>query len=99
MPYVRVSILEPKAGHREHVRGLVTNLAEFFSKQPGFIDGYTLDSDTLLGRVTVWEAESDADHAAQSDHVLAVRSQLNQEVLERTHEEHGFQGTSIKPTS
>ena len=52
------------------------DLLAFFSAQPGFIDGYRLASNDQVGRVTIWESEAAAEQAANSQHTLAVRSQL-----------------------
>ena len=100
MPYVRVSLMQPKAGRHTEVRELLDDLAGFFAQQPGFIEGYGLhSSDSLVGRVTVWESADAADAAAQSNHVLAVRSRLNTDVEDGSHQEHAFEGTRFTPTS
>ncbi len=98
MPYVRVSLMQPKAGRHAQVSELAGELAEFFAKQPGFVEGYALHStDALVGRVTVWDSEAAADAAAQSTHVLAVRSRLNNDVENGSHQEHAFEGTRFTP--
>ena len=100
MSYVRVSLMQPRPGHDSGVNELLTELADSFAQQPGFIEGYQLHSkDALLGRVTVWESEASADHAAQSTHVLALRSRLNPEVEAGSHQEHAFEGTRFAPAS
>ncbi len=76
MPYVRFTLLTPRDGNRERVQQLQDQLLAFFAAQPGFEDGYRLTSNDRLGRVTVWSTESEADAVANSQHVLALRSQL-----------------------
>ena len=94
MPWVRMSLMKPKAGRQAEVDQLLTELADFFAEQDGFLEGYILHAkDGLVGRVTIWETEASADHSAQSTHVLAVRSRLNPDVEEGSHEEHAFEGT------
>jgi quinol monooxygenase YgiN len=97
MPYIRVSLMQPKDGRADEVRSLLEDLANYFKIQPGFIEGYSLHSPALIGRVTVWDSDSAADAAAQSDHVLAVRSQLNADVIAGSHEEHAFEGVRFAP--
>ena len=94
MPWVRVSLMKPKAGRQAEVDQLLTELADYFAEQDGFVEGYILHAkDGLVGRVTIWETEASADHSAQSNHVLAVRSRLNPDVEDGSHEEHAFEGT------
>jgi quinol monooxygenase YgiN len=98
MPYIRVSLMQPKSGRQAEVAELLGELADFFTQQPGFVEGYKLVSkDGLVGRVTVWDAEAAADRAAQSTHVLAVRSRLGADIEEGSHEEHAFEGDRFVP--
>ncbi len=98
MAYVRVSLMQPKASRHAEVKELMDELAHFFAKQAGFLEGYGLySSDALVGRVTVWDSEAAADAAAQSTHVLAVRSRLNNDVEAGSHQEHAFEGTRFAP--
>lgn len=98
MSYVRVSLMEPKAGRHAEVKRLMDELATYFAQQAGFVEGYGLHSkDALVGRVTVWESESAADAAARSTHVLAVRSRLNDDVIDGSHQEHAFEGERFAP--
>jgi quinol monooxygenase YgiN len=99
MSYVRVSLMQPRSGRAAEVREHLDELADFFAKQAGFIEGYTLySSDALVGRVTVWESEASADHAATSTHVLAVRSRLDAVIEPGSHQEHAFDGTRFAPS-
>jgi hypothetical protein len=94
MPYVRVTLMRARAGGEDRVRDLTRQLVDFFSDQPGFITGYSLDPvepDGYLGRVGVWETPEAADRAAQTPHDLSLRSELNM-VLEE-HIEYSFTGT------
>ncbi|HEY8489908.1 MAG TPA: antibiotic biosynthesis monooxygenase [Dehalococcoidia bacterium] len=80
MPYIRVSLMRPQVGREEEVERLLTDLLRFFQGQKGFIAGWrvsALDRSGEVGRITVWESEEDADHAANQQHVMAVRSELN----------------------
>lgn len=92
MPYVRLSLMKPSPGRGEAVVKMLDELLASFAKQPGFIAGYRLVEpieDGEVGRITIWESEEMADHAAVSEHVLAVRSQLHLSI-EAGHQERGF---------
>jgi heme-degrading monooxygenase HmoA len=85
MAYVRLSIMKPLPGSESELHAAQKDLLKFFAQQPGFVDGYILraqDGSGEVGRVGIWESESHADHAANSDHVLAVRSELMRLVRE-----------------
>ena len=77
--YVRLSLVEAKEGHEAEVTKIEDDLMAFFTKQPGYIHGYQIlggDSMGRVGRLTLWESDHAADHAAQTPHVLAQRSEL-----------------------
>ena len=79
MLYVRISLMHPKSGHEGDVASMMDKLVAYYSLQTGFIAGYKLaaaDGSADIGRVTVWDNGEHADAVAQSDHVLAVRSEL-----------------------
>jgi len=79
MPYIRISLTEPKPEHIEETRGVHRELLRFDKTLPGFIDGYfaeDMESAHRMGRVTFWEGKADADHAAQQQHTLTLRAQL-----------------------
>lgn len=85
MAYVRLSIMKPLPGSESELQAAHKDLLKFFSQQPGFVDGYILraqDGSGEVGRVGIWESESHADQAANSDHVLSVRSELMRLVSE-----------------
>jgi hypothetical protein len=56
-------------------------LLEFLATQSGYVRGYKLVRtcpDPRIGRLTVWQSERDVDQAANTQHVLPVRSELMQ---------------------
>lgn len=98
MPYIRISLMRSKDASSTEAAGIVDNLIKYMASQPGYITGWRMtaqDGTGLLGRVTIWETETDADRAAQTDHVLALRSQLNPLVEEGSHEEHALEGHEV----
>lgn len=86
--YVRLTLVNPKAGQDERFSELTDDLLQFFSTQPGFVRGYKMlarEPDAPQGRIarlTVWASEEEADRAANTQHVLAVRSELLQLIEE-----------------
>jgi hypothetical protein len=77
--YVRLSLVQARPGHEKAVGKIEDDLMAFFAEQPGYIHGYQIiggDSEQRVGRLTLWESDQAADHAAQTAHVLAQRSEL-----------------------
>ncbi len=93
MPYVRISLMIPKARQGTLAGQLLDAVSHHCEGQPGFIRGYRLepsDNSGLIGRVTIWTDEHSADAVAQTDRMLALRSALNEVVRKTSHQEHGF---------
>ena len=93
MPYVRISMMRARTGEETRVHDLIDRLVAYYAQQPGFVTGYRLEPtepDGFIGRIGVWERVEDADRAAQTEHDLALRSQLNMSVEE--HREYSFVG-------
>jgi quinol monooxygenase YgiN len=91
--YVRLSLMHAHEHDRERVLELERKLVEGLPSLPGFVRGYLIVSGDPQGRVghlNVWRSEHDADHAAQTDHVLATRAELMLLVDEDSHAEHSF---------
>ncbi|MBI4571361.1 MAG: antibiotic biosynthesis monooxygenase [Chloroflexi bacterium] len=91
--YVRLSLMLPRDGELERVVELHRRLVEWLPSLPGFVRGYLIVSGDPQGRVghlNVWRSEDDADHAAQTDHVLATRAELKLLVDEDSHAEHSY---------
>ncbi len=96
--YVRLSLMNPKAGEERLVAGLMDNLLEFFSDQPGYVRGYALidgDPQGRVGRITMWKSEENADHAGNTQHVLTVRAEIMQRIEEESHIESSY--TALDP--
>ena len=92
MSYVRLSLMTPLPGSEADLLEAQEDLLKFFSEQPGYVDGYLLtahDGSGEVGRLGIWESPAQADQAANSDHVLAVRSRINLLVAEG-HTERSF---------
>ncbi len=92
MPYVRISLMVPKARRATEAGQLLDAVTHYCEGQPGFLKGYRLEQSDkgLIGRVTIWTDERSADAVAQTDRMLALRSALNELVRRGSHEERGF---------
>ena len=97
MAYVRISLMEPEPGREPDLRSVLDRLVDFYSRQPGNVSGYRLESKDgthRFGRIGVWATQEDADRAAQTEHDLALRSELTRLVRADSHLEYGFEGTA-----
>ena len=95
MPFVRYSVMTPKAGQADRLRELIDQLLAFHRDREGFVAGYRLDPDehdvhSFIGRFTVWESEAHANATAMQQHDLSLQSEIVMAVDEDTHEERAF---------
>jgi hypothetical protein len=88
--------MNPKAGNDELVSRIMDDMLRFYRTQDGFVRGYKLtsgDPQGRIGRLSVWNSEHECDVAAQSQHILAIRSELNQMIDEGSHIERSYSAT------
>jgi hypothetical protein len=81
---MRVSLAKPRPERLAEVRRHYEELVSYLSKFPGFIEGWVIDSSAgegETGRMTMWQTEADADHAANDPHVLALQSELRFDLM------------------
>lgn len=93
MPYIRISIIRPLHGQEAAAQTLITQLTDYYGRQPGNLASYRLDHDdgsNRYGRLSIWRNEEDAERAAVSEHNLALRSQMNLVIEPESHEELSF---------
>ncbi len=79
LPIARQSVLHPVPGAFGQAEELLEKLQAYYAILPGYVLGFCYrpsDDPGELGRITVWRDIENADHAAQDDHVVALRSQL-----------------------
>ncbi len=91
--YVRLSLVNPKPGDEERVSQITDDLLQFLPSQPGYVRGYKLlsgEPEGRIGRLGVWKSEQDADQAANTQHVLSLRSELMQLIEEYSHVERSY---------
>jgi quinol monooxygenase YgiN len=95
---VRLSLMMPRPGARDEVIEMHQKLIEWLQGQPGFVRAYLIvegDPHGRVGHLSVYRTMQDADNAAQTDHVLAVRSELLLLIEEDSRAEHEY--TAIDP--
>ena len=101
--YVRLSLARPRPGHEEQAAKIDDELMRFFASQPGYLHGYRITGgDSIagrIGRLTLWRSDDDADRAAQTAHVLAVRSELLLLIEEQQHIEDSWVAQAYEPAS
>ena len=80
MPIVRQSVVHPLSGSTSRVEEILDGLEATYAKLPGYIMGFrytTIGHPGELGRIALWNSHEEADHAAQNDHIIALRADLN----------------------
>ncbi len=91
--YVRLSLMNPKPGQEEKAAQMMDDMLQFYPTQPGYVRGYKLlsgDPQGRVGRATVWRSHEDADHAANTQHILSLRSELILIIDEDSHVERHY---------
>jgi hypothetical protein len=101
--YVRLSLAKPRPGSEDKVAKIDDELMRFFASQPGYLHGYRITGgDSVggrIGRLTLWRSDQDADRAAQTAHVLAVRSELLLLIEDQQHIEDSWVAQTFEPAS
>ena len=92
MPYIRISFMTPAEGKLDEVREYNDELSAFYQAQDGCLQSFVLtaaDGSGELGRMSIWESETTADHAATLQHSMSLRSRLRLAV-KRGHVDRSF---------
>lgn len=93
MLYMRISLMAPLPGAANEAMRLLDEVTNFCNGQAGYLGAYVLQqqADTgMIGRVTLWESERSATAVAQTEHMLALRAELNRHLVTGSHQEFGF---------
>jgi len=90
--YIRLSLMIPASGREAEVVELHRNLVASLAGQPGFIRGFVITGDRWgrVGHMNIYESEAAADHVANTQHVLSVRSQVLLLIDEESHVERSY---------
>jgi heme-degrading monooxygenase HmoA len=100
MPFIRVSVMTPRAGKEEEVSDLIDSLLALYKGRPGFITAYRLTAHpaggkTRMGRLSMWNSENDIRAMAANDRDMALQSQLKLITDETTHAEYAFEAVPL----
>ncbi len=93
MPYLRISLVIPLVGREAEVIDINEELVAFYRQQKGCLQSYVMRPSKAsrdTGRISMWESEEDAQHTANIESTLALRSRLHSAVQEG-HQELAFQ--------
>lgn len=80
MTYIRLSIVRPRRGEEKRVEELMRKLAEAVAETEGCIQCYVLrpdDESREVARIGIYTDEAVAEKAANSQHIMALRSELH----------------------
>lgn len=94
MAYVRISIMRPDPENRQQVEAILDDVLRYDMTLTGFLSGQRLtplDDTGEIWRITYWESEDAANHAAQQQHVLSRRAELLRILPDDGHEERSLQ--------
>ena len=79
MNVVCETVVKPQKGSELQTTALLEELGEALSKEPGFIEGYTLDGldeGGLLARIVVWDSREAAERSADLPRAIALRAHI-----------------------
>jgi quinol monooxygenase YgiN len=80
MTYIRLSIVRPRRGEEKRVEELIRKLAEALATTEGCLGSYVLrpaDESGELARIAMYENEGVAEKAANTQHIMSLRSELH----------------------
>ena len=72
-------IVRPQAGLEAETMQVLEELGGTFAREPGYVEGYTLDGlaeGGLLSRISVWDSNTAADRSLKLDQAVALREKL-----------------------
>lgn len=92
MAYIRLSINRPRHGEEQHMEDLLRKLTLLAAEQEGCTETFLLrphDDSGEIARIAVYTDEAAAGHAANSQSVMALRSEIHL-LAEAGHVERAF---------
>ncbi|MFN8508093.1 MAG: antibiotic biosynthesis monooxygenase [Dehalococcoidia bacterium] len=91
MTYFRVSICKPRRGQDKHLLEVMTKVSDLAKNNPGCLESYILkphDESGEIARITIYEDEHAAEVRANTDTMLALRSEIH--LAAESHVERAF---------
>ena len=92
MPYVRLSIAKPRRGDEERLTEVMRRLSKLAADHEGCLQSFVMrphDDSGEVARIAIYVDESSAEHAANNQSVMALRSELHL-LSEPGHQERAF---------
>jgi quinol monooxygenase YgiN len=92
MPYIRISIARPNKGAEKRFEEVMRELTAAVTAQEGCQAAYVLkphDESGEIARVTIYADEHAAEQSANSDRILALRSEMHR-LCQTGHTERAF---------
>ena len=80
MPYIRLSIAKPRRGEEARLEDVMRKLSDLSASQEGCVESYVLrphDDSGEIARIAVYSDEVTAEHLANSQSFLSLRSELH----------------------
>jgi quinol monooxygenase YgiN len=78
--YIRLSIVRPRRGEEKRVEDLMRKLAAAVSETDGCLQSYVLrpdDESSEVARIAIYTDETAGEKAANSQHIMSLRSELH----------------------
>lgn len=92
MPYIRLSVARPRRGQEQLLEELMRKLAGLTAEQQGCIQSWVLrphDESGEIARISIYSDEDAAEHSANNQSVMALRSEMHL-LMEPGHVERAF---------
>ncbi|MGE5595055.1 MAG: antibiotic biosynthesis monooxygenase [Hyphomicrobiales bacterium] len=80
MPYIRLSVARPIRGQEKRMEELMRRLADLIGESEGCLESYLLrphDDSGEIARIAIYKDEESAEHAANNDTIMAIRSEMH----------------------
>lgn len=79
MSYIRLTLATPPPERMAEVRRQYEEIVAYVSTFPGYVSGWVVapgHGEDEVGRLTIWQSEAAANHAATDPHAMALHSQV-----------------------
>lgn len=80
MPYIRLSVARPRRGEEPRLEELMRKLNDLSKGQEGYLESFVLrphDDSGEIARIVIYSDEHVAEAAANSQSVMAIRSEIH----------------------
>jgi quinol monooxygenase YgiN len=92
MPYIRLSIARARRGEEARLEEIMRKLADASKSEDGCLESYVLkphDDSGDIARISIYRDQAAGTAAANSDRILALRSEMHL-IVEPGHTERAF---------